>query len=292
MDLYALLSGRMKIAAERNFSFARHTTIGCGGTAEVALYPKNAEELVFLLSLLQKYGAPYCFLGAGANVLPFDGHFEGAVIRFSRMDSLEFDGGTVFAGSGVTGGGLLREARKRRLAGLGFLTGIPMTVGGGVVMNAGVAERHLCDVVCRVVGVEKGKIRSFSVRECEFSEKTSLFQSGIAVTKAVLRASPATAKTCERERDYFREKRKHLPRGRSMGCVFVNPPGYSAGALIDACGFKGMRCGGAVVSDVHANFILSEGATSAEISSLIATVREGVFRKTGILLREEIRRIP
>ncbi len=277
---------------ERDFAFARHTTIGCGGTALFAASPTDAESAAQLLCGLNRAGIPYCFLGAGANVLPSDGVFEGVAVRFHLLRRLYADGEAVYAGAGVTGGALLRFACENRLGGFEPFSGIPMTVGGGVTMNAGVAEGHFSDVVLRVVGVEKGRLRTFELADCAFSEKESLFQSGIAVTGAYLRGRRTSAEESAKRSAYFRAKRAHLPSGRSMGCVFVNPAGDSAGRIVEACGLKGRSVGGAKVSEQHANFIVNKGGTAADVAALIRIIKEEVFRQTGIRLREEIRRLP
>lgn len=293
MDIYSLVGERFPaLCIEKNFSFARHTTIGCGGVAEVCLYPGSAMELCDVLGFLDERNIAVCFLGAGANVLPADGRFCGAVIRFSRMNAIRAEGDTIVAGAGVTGGTLLRAAASCELSGLHFLTGIPMTVGGAVAMNAGVADRHISDVLLWAEGVENGRIRRFSRSECLFAEKTSIFQKKIPVTRACFAGEPSSAQRIAEERARYRARRSRLPKGRSMGCVFVNPPEGSAGAIIDECGLKGMRLGGARVSELHANFILCEGATASDVARLIAFVRGEVYQKTGILLREEIKRIP
>ena len=143
-----------------------------------------------------------------------------------------------------------------------------------------------------VIGVERGKIRTFSVRDCAFSEKTSVFQSGIAVMGAYLKGRNASLQEISERLGSFRKRRSHLPKGRSMGCVFVNPKGDFAGRLVERCGLKGARVGGAVVSEEHGNFILNEGGSAADVAALIDLVKREVYRQTGILLREEIRRIP
>lgn len=277
---------------EEDFSFARHTTIGCGGTAAAAVSPSDGAELAALLSCLEKFGIPYCFLGAGANVLPSEGVFEGVVVRFGRMNALTREGRTISAGAGVTGGALLRFARQNGLGGLEFLSGIPMTVGGAAVMNAGVRGKHMSDVVCEVTAVRKGRTETFSAADCLFSEKRSVFQSGIAVAGVKFACRPSSEEEILSGSARYRALRRRLPKGRSMGCVFVNPEGRSAGEIIEACGFKGYSAGGARVSEAHANFILNEGAGSAEISALIEEIKTSVFERTGILLAEEIKRIP
>ncbi len=293
MGIFSTLHERFPgVRGEEDFPFARHTTIGCGGTAAAAFSPSSAEELALLLRVLEAENIPYCFLGAGANVLPREGRFEGAVIRFDGFSSLRAEGDTIVAGAGVTGGRLLGFARAHALGGAEFLTGIPMTAGGAVVMNAGVREGHIGDLIEEVYCVAGGVPRIFSARECAFGEKTSVFQSGIAVTGMRLRLRQETATEIASRTEYFRKKRAHLPKGRSMGCVFVNPAGLSAGAIIEACGLKGTKLGGARVSEIHANFILNEGGSSEDIEALIALVKRRVQGRTGILLTEEIRRIP
>lgn len=293
MEQFTKLPERFsRIGWEKDFSFARHTTIGCGGTARYAASPQDAESAAELLCFLKKSKIPYCFLGAGANTLPADGVFEGVAVRFSRMKTLYADGETLYAGAGVTGGALLRFAELSRIGGLEAFTGIPMTAGGGVVMNAGVREGHFSDVVERVVGIEDGKIRTFLPADCAFSEKYSVFQNGIAVVGVYLRGKKCSPQEISRRRAYFREKRARLPGGRSMGCVFVNPEGDFAARLIEECGLKGKRIGGACVSEKHANFILNGGGTSADVAALIGLIKEEVLSRTGVLLREEIKRIP
>ena len=293
MDIFAFLAERMSgLVLGREFSFAENTTIGCGGIAEVVAYPRDGNETAKLLSLVKSSGIPHCFLGAGANVLPSDERFEGVVVRFSRMRTLFSDADLLYAGAGVTGAALLAHAEKCALSGFEPFAGIPMTVGGGTVMNAGISERHFSDLVIEVEGVENGALRRFSAKECRFGEKESIFQTGIAVTgvrfRAVFSAPERIAEITRR----FRARRRKLPKGRSMGCTFVNPEGDSAGRLIDECGLKGLRVGGAHISDLHANFILNDGGSASDVSKLIDRVREEVYRQTGILLREEIRRIP
>lgn len=291
MDEFTRLRARFPgLSWEENFSFARHTTIGCGGWAALAVTVPDGESAAALLGQMDLRRIPYCFLGAGANVLPGDGLYEGVVVRVGDR-ALRADGETVRAGGGATGGALLRFAAAAGVGGFEPFTGIPMTVGGGVAMNAGIAERHFGDVVVRVRGVEGGKVREFSRRECRFREKDSLFLEGVLVTEAILCGKAAGQGEIAARTEAYRARRASLPKGRSMGCVFVNPPGQSAGRLIEGCGLKGARIGGAAVSGRHANFILNEGATSAEIAALVSLVKERVRERTGILLKEEIRPI-
>ena len=247
------------LATECDYPLARHTTIGCGNRASVAAFPKDIDEAERLLTFLQEEGIAYIFLGAGANVLPSDGYFQGVVVKFNRFDCLKAQGNTLFVGAGVTGGALLRFARARELSGVEPFTMIPMTIGGGITMNAGVRERHFCDIVKRVTAIEHGKRIELTAAECAFREKESIFQKGIALVGAELSLTPSTKEAIERERLNYASRRRALPKGRSMGCTFVNPENQSAGRLIDACGLKGFTVGKAHVSPLHANFIMNEG---------------------------------
>lgn len=291
MDFAHLSEKYPKLQLEHNFSFARHTTIGCGGIAAVCAYPEDSAEAAELFGYLLRQRIPHCILGAGANVLPPDGFYEGVVVRFTKMRTLTADGALFQAGAGVTGGALCRFARERSFSGFEPFTGIPMTLGGGVTMNAGVRGGHFSDVVVRVTGIENGKIKIFSQKDCKFFEKESIFQSGIAVTEIFLKGEPAPRQTIEERTAFYRARRQHLPKGRSMGCTFVNPEGLSAGKLIEECGLKGLRIGGAKVSEAHANFIINEGGTSKDVDRLIELIRQRVTEKTGVSLREEIRRL-
>ena len=293
MEIYARLRGRFPLLAlEAPFAFSRHTTIGTGGTCAVAASPVSERSCAELVRFLQEEGIPHVFLGVGANVLPREGWYEGVAVRFCRMKRLTARGTRVYAGAGVTGGALLSFCEQQGIGGFSAFSGIPMSVGGGVAMNAGVRERHFSDVVRAVLTVQSGKMRILRAEECRFSEKSSVFLRGLPVLGAFLEGVACSPREIARESCYFRTRRRVLPKGRSMGCVFVNPKGVSAGALIEQCGLKGMRCGGAVVSDRHANFILSENGRAADVAALIEQSRTIVQKKTGILLREEIRRIP
>ena len=290
--LSRIKAGLPAVHSEPDFSFARHTTIGSGGTAAVALSPSCIEEAAECIAFLEDNAIPYCFLGAGANVLPRDGRFEGAVIRFQRMKMLYMGADYLYAGAGVTGGALLNFAEARSITGFEPLVGIPTTVGGGVAMNAGIADCHFSDLVRGVVACHSGNIKMFSHEECLFSLKKSVFLDGIAVLGVYFKMARATQEEIKARTAHFLERRKHLPKGRSMGCTFVNPEGLSAGELIDRCGLKGRKIGQAHVSEEHANFIINEGTCSEDISRLIDEVKGEVFARSGILLREEVRRVP
>lgn len=292
MDISALLREKLpRLSLEENFSFAAHTTIGCGGVARLAAYPADEEETAALLAVLSREKIPHVLLGLGANVLASDGVYDGVVVRLNRLNRLSAGDGLIYAGAGATGAALVTFACEKCAGGFEQFTGIPMSVGGAAAMNAGVREGHISDVALCVRAIANGKVRLFSCRACGFSEKDSIFLQGIAVTGVYFRAEKRDPREIETKMRAFAARRRLLPKGRSMGCTFVNPAGRSAGEIIDACGLKGCTMGGARVSDVHANFIINEGGSAEDVGNLAAFVKEEVLKKTGICLREEIRRI-
>lgn len=293
MELFTRLRQRFpRLVCLRGFSFSRHTSIGCGGEGAVEARPESAREAAELFAWLKGEGIPHFLLGAGANVLPPDGDYDGVIVRLCRLRGLDCRGEHIVAGAGVTGGALLAFAQAHGVGGFSPFSGIPMTVGGGVAMNAGVRELHFSDVVTGVLAAVGGRTVYLDRAACCFAEKSSLFQEGIAVLAVRIAGRPSAPEDIARASCYFRSRRASLPKGRSMGCVFVNPTGMSAGALIEGCGLKGTRVGGAFVSERHANFILCEGGTPADVASLISLIKERVKERTGVILREEIRRIP
>lgn len=292
VDIFAVFSARFPYAlTEKNFSFSAHTTIGCGGRAALAVSPRDTEECAEILCFLRQRGIPHLFLGAGANSIADDESYDGVVVRFAKMKALFCDGTLVYAGAGVGGAELLKFAKENGVGGFEPLAGIPTSVGGGTAMNAGIRDGHFCDWVERVVAVDQGKIRTLSFKECGYSEKNSVFLSGIAVAGVYLRGIESFAEEIETRVCYYRTRRANLPKGRSMGCTFVNPVGQSAGEIIDRCGLKNLRVGGAFVSPEHANFIINEGGTSSDVKKLIEEIKIRVKARAGIVLREEIRRI-
>ncbi len=279
---------------ERNFSFAQNTTIGIGGNAPLAVFPENIAQLAQALEVLNGEGARWLVLGAGANVLASDNGFQGVVIKTDRLNAIDVADGLLCAECGVRISSLLRYAQKKGLGGLSFMAGIPASVGGAVLMNAGVAEGHIGDRIRSVTVLEPdGKIRKFLRDECRFSYKRTLFsESSRIILNAELSLERRKSEEIGEEIRTVFENRKRLPAGRSMGCVFKNPPGVSAGALIEQAGLKGAREGGAVVSERHANFIINSGGATAEnVRTLIERIRSEVCRIFHVSLEEEIRYI-
>ncbi|MBE7084814.1 MAG: UDP-N-acetylmuramate dehydrogenase [Clostridiales bacterium] len=270
------------------FEFARHASIGCGGRACVGIYPRTIEELLTLVQSLEKDALPYCVVGNMTNVLPCEGEIEKVIVNTSKMLWEEQSG---ILPVGVSSVKLLRYCEEKELGGAEFLEGIPCTLGGALYMNAGVSGKYVAELVDTVFVYREGKTHELVQKDCGYAYKQSVFMDGkTLILGAKLALVKSSVERIKEERQRYRKRRAHLPKGKSMGCVFKNPTLQSAGSLIDGAGLKGLRVGGAKVSETHANFILNDnGATSQDIRTLIETIKRAVFAKYKIRLEEEIR---
>lgn len=293
------LDRALSCPVERDRPLAPLCSLGVGGRAELYVEPDRIEDFRALrLSSVQR-GFPVHILGGGTNVLFPDGLVRGAVLSTRRWTGASWregeDGGEIEVRAGQPLPLLVDEAARRGLGGLEFAIGIPGTVGGALTGNAGAGGRSVGELVTEVTSLEPdGSLRtwrrediSYAYRSFALAEEGRLFLS----LRMVLRSRPSEEIKAEVER--FRAMRAMQPRGvRSAGCVFKNPPGQSAGRILDQCGCKGMEVGDAVVSDVHANFILDRGrATSSDVVSLMRACQERAFERTGIWLEPEVKAI-
>ena len=285
--------GYEKFEIERPFDFSAHSAIGCGGQAPLAFYPHNEEEFKTILVNLQKNRRGYFVLGNMTNVLPSDLGTKKIVVCTKKLKKIEFfqKQHKIYVEAGVNSANLLRALRHAGLRGAEFLTGIPCTMGGALYMNAGAGGCYMSGLVESVRVFKNGKERILTKEECAYSYKKSVFmQEDMAILGANLLLEPSSMEEITELEKAFKKRRAHLPKGKSMGCVFKNPELISAGELIEKAGLKGKRVGGAKVSETHANFIINDAkATSKEIRSLIKEVKTAVYKNSGIELEEEIK---
>ena len=283
----------LSYAGEEEFDFARHSSIGCGGKAEAVFYPQTIEQTLSLIRNFDAKRVPFIALGNLTNVLPPDGKWAGSVLSTKRLKGIGNTDGGVFALAGVTSGELINACKRYGYGGAEFLEGIPCTLGGALFMNAGVSGKYIADIVESVTVVRGGELLELKKEDCRYFYKSSIFmQSGETIVGAKLRLTEASQEEIEKAIGFYRQRRAHLPKGKSMGCVFKNSENNVAGKLIEGAGLKGLRVGGAVVSKLHANFIINDnGATAADIKSLIQIVKNAVFAQYKIRLEEEIRYI-
>ncbi len=276
------------VKSEEKFDFSKHTTYGLGGKAKICYYPENEEEAVAVYKYIKKCGEKFVILGKGSNVLPSDEFYDGAVISTKFLQGVETDGNCLKISSGTTVSTLLNYCVKNGIAGFEYLAGIPASIGGLVLMNGGINNKHIESNILSV-RLFDGKIREFSHKNCNFGNKHSTMSDINALILAAYagfeREKPESV---EKNINYFLELRRGQPKGKSCGCVFKNPEGASAGKLIDEAGLKGLAFGGACVSCEHANFIINNGGQASDVRTLIRTVKSAVYEKFGVDLEEEV----
>lgn len=291
----------MKIA--ENVSLDRFTTYRIGGPARWYSEAASVDALRECLRWAGGRGAPVFALGGGSNVVIDDAGFPGLVVRLvGELAGISFDEGErlVVCGAGARLKKLGREATSRGLADFLFMTGIPGTVGGAVVVNAGTREGEVSRVCEWVEAVDNGgALHRFSPAEMAFGYRCSALQGrrGLVVTRAAFRfgeaGEPATLKICVR--DHLLDRKAREPKIRSnCGSVFkAAPDGTPAGLLIDRAGLKGARVGGAMIANEHANWIVNTGgATAADVRSLAELARVKVLEIFGVDLRREVVYVP
>ncbi|MBK8915248.1 MAG: UDP-N-acetylmuramate dehydrogenase [Phycisphaerales bacterium] len=265
-----------------------------GGPARWFVNPRNDAELSDVVTRCNAAGVALRVLGRGANVLVRDSGFDGAVIalRPPCFDEFTIDGGRVTVGAGADFTKVVTRTIRAGLAGLEALAGIPGTMGGIIRMNAGGRHGEIASFVSevRVLGAD-GAIRTLTREQVGFTYRHTNLD-GCIVLGAVLTLSPGDPEALTaRFRDIWNQKYRTQPpvSDRSAGCVFKNPPGQSAGALLDQAGLKGRRVGGATISPRHANFIVVDDSACAQhVLDLSDLAREAVFEKFGVRLEREI----
>lgn len=281
---------------EKNKSLKEFTTFGIGGEAKYFLTVSEIPSMQEALLFCHKNALPFLILGKGSNILMDDKGFNGLVI-LNRIAFLETqdESLTWHVGGGYSFSLLGHQTAKEGLEGLEFASGIPASVGGAVFMNAGANGRETSESLEAVDFVtEEGILVSLKKEELSFGYRHSSFQErkGAIVGATFRLKKNADAKQKQLEIIAYRKKTQPL-KEKSAGCVFRNPPSHSAGALIDQCGLKGKKIGGAEVSTLHANFIINtQSATATEVLSLIDIIQDEVKRQTGVELKSEIRCIP
>lgn len=292
MDDYALFlqSKFPRLKIEYDYDFSKRACIGCGGRAKFALFPSDETELAAVVDTLKSHGISHVVLGNLSNVLPPDSEYTKIPVLTNRIDKICEEGEEVYVGAGTSSGKLLRFCKEKELSGGEFLTGIPCFIGGATYMNAGVGGAYMQEIVSGVLAYMNGKIVKLTAKECNFSYKRSLFmQKDAVILGTYCKFKPSTAQAVEKKIAEYAQKRKNLPIGKSMGCVFKNPQGEIAGKLIEGAGLKGLTLGGAKISEKHANFIINQSACkSSAIKTLITLIKDRVQAEYGIILQEEI----
>lgn len=277
---------------ERDVPLATLTSFRIGGAAKYLFEPRNEAELASVVAFLAESDTPWRLIGGGTNILASDEGFDGALVRLAGdFRRIEFDGLAAIAGAAAPLAALVSQSAERGLSGAECLAGIPGTVGGALVMNAGGRWGQMSGLVESVTVFEGGASNTLSAGQLRFNYRWSSLEGRVVVSARLVFERADQQEIRQRVQQFFAEKRSSQPLSQpSAGCVFKNPPGdSSAGALIDKAGLKGLSVGDAVVSPIHANYIVNTGrAASRDVRALIEQVRSRVKEAFGIELDLEI----
>jgi UDP-N-acetylmuramate dehydrogenase len=255
--------------------------------------PHDVADLQSLVQQLKENNIPWMAVGRGYNLLVRDGGIRGAVIsleRFNRMDACgEW---RVKAEAGAENLAVIRFAQQLKLGGIGFISGIPGTIGGAIRMNAGAYGEGILEHTECMTLLRNGVVSEFCINEMEYGYRRLDLQPGDLVLSATFRLVARDPAETEEEirKDLELRRSKHGVGFPSAGSFFKNPAGQAAWRLIDAAGLRGTRVGGAMVSEVHSNFLVNAGgAIAADFLALSAQVKDAVMNNSGVLLEEEVR---
>lgn len=278
-----------------NELLSQHASFRIGGPADLLALPRSVEDLRRLVAVARELELPLTVIGNGSNLLIRDGGLRGVVLKIAEnMAHIEFSGTRGRAQSGAPLARVSRHAPLHALGGLEFAVGIPGTIGGGVMMNAGAYGGEMKDVVTRVTVVDEfGEVRVLEAEELQFRYRSSLLQTQpwiVAEIEMELTPREAERSLVQMAHNQYQRESKQPLAWPSAGSVFKRPPGKFVGPMVEELGLKGYRIGGAQVSPKHAGFIVNAGgATAADVLALIRHVREQVQERFGVWLETEIR---
>ena len=273
----------------------RHTTFRIGGPADYFLLPSTAEEVKKILEICKEKELPYFILGNGSNLLVSDEGYRGVIIQLYRnYGGITVEGTNIRAGAGALLSQIASAAKNASLTGFEFAGGIPGTLGGAVVMNAGAYGGEMKDVLKEVtVMTEQGEIMTIPAEKLEMGYRTSLVKkAGYLVLEAVISLKAGDVEEIKAIMKDLTEKRvsKQPLEYPSAGSTFKRPEGYFAGKLIMDAGLRGYQVGGAQVSEKHCGFVINKGnATAADVCGLMKDVQEKVQEQFGVTLEPEVK---
>lgn len=296
-----------------NEPLSQHTSFRIGGPAAALVEAHSVDELKAIIALRERFSLPVMVIGRGTNILFSDAGYKGIIIvlstEFSQVRYENCENGErktengksgiripVIAGAGVALNRLAQQCAQWGLSGLEFAYGIPGALGGALIMNAGAHGCSISQIVVDIrVMTHSGTVSTIFREQAEFAYRQSALNQYFCVLAATLQLIQAPYdQIIAKMQQLYAERKSKLPLNKpSAGCVFKNPPGISAGKLIDECGLKGTRIGGAEVSKKHANFIINTGgATAKDVLELIDEVRNRVYSQIGVTLELEVQYIP
>nr|WP_246167016.1 UDP-N-acetylmuramate dehydrogenase [Oryzomonas japonica] len=272
---------------------SRHTSLKVGGAADLYAEPEDADDLLTLVRALKERQASWLAIGRGYNLLVRDGGIRGAVISLARFNRISEAGERLIrAEAGVENLALVRFAQERGLGGIGYISGIPGTVGGAVKMNAGAYGSGVLERLESLTLLSGDTVAEYRREELDYGYRRLTLPVGAIVLAALFRLVEYDPQQTEEEirKDTELRRSKHNVGFPSAGSFFKNPSGQAAWRLIDQANLRGVTVGGAQVSEVHSNFLINRGgATATDFLGLATRVKEAVFAATGVQLEEEVR---
>ena len=285
---------KLKIGkVEKNVSLKKYTTYRAGGTAKVIVSPKSIDKLLELLKLLKDNNVEYKILGNGSNLIFNDNVYEPVLIKLNDINHCDINNNVITVGAGYSLISLAMRVSRLGLTGMEFATGIPGTVGGAVYMNAGAYKSDMGYIVTEVKAINENlEIVTLYNKDLKFKYRSSFFQThkNYVCIEATIKLKYGSKKLIKELIEDRRQKRISTQplEYPSAGSVFRNPEHDYAWRLINVCGLKGYRIGGAMVSEKHANFIINVGnAKGEDIRNLILYVKDTVKKETGVDLKVE-----
>jgi UDP-N-acetylmuramate dehydrogenase len=293
-DILKKLAAGIKGQCRFNEPMSRHTSFRIGGPADLMVIPADQADLQSILAKISQARIPYMVLGNGTNMLVLDGGIRGVVIKITAgFRKMEINDGAIDVGAGYALPKLVEESAEKGLAGLEWGVGIPGSVGGALVMNAGAYGGQMSDAVKKVRGLTTdGDMLTLKAKEINFGYRHSEYPKGFVIIGTNLEMRPGEKRSLRSVMNKWMDKRqKNQPLSLpSAGCIFKNPVGDSARRLIGVAGLRGKKIGGAKVSSKHANFMINDGnARAADVMRLIELVRERTYKELGIELVPEVR---
>ncbi len=294
-ELASQLAQLPDVTVLTNEPMSVHTSFGIGGAADLLVMPSSIGALATAIKVLASGDVNASYIGNGTNILVRDGGIRGAVVKLSgALTGIRRHGNTLVARAGESLGALCQRCAQEGLSGLEFAAGIPGSVGGAILMNAGANGGEMADVIHWVEGVTaNGQIQRCPRDQLEFGYRHSCFQDNeMAIARVAMQLTPADPQQVYRALYETVQKRcRRQPVGQpSAGCIFKHPADDYAGRLLEEADTKGMRVGDAMVSSKHANFIVNVGhATAHDVLQLIEQIQQKVHDKFGIHLESEIR---
>lgn len=299
MDILKILNPLTECIDEnriyQNVSMKEHTSFKVGGEAKLLVLPKSIEEIIFAISVCKEHKVKYYVMGNGSNLIVRDEGYNGVIIKLCDcFNDITVQDDRIIAQSGALLSVVASKAYQNILTGLEFASGIPGTVGGAIVMNAGAYGGEMSQITEKVTALDKnGYIKDFFYDEIKFGYRHTIFhEEPFIILEICMKLEKGEQATIKQITKTLTEKRttKQPLNYPSAGSIFKRPEGHYAGQLIEEAGLKGLAIGGARVSPLHAGFIINEGdATCEDILNLIVIIRSTVYEKFGVRLETEVK---